>query len=55
MDRLLAAFDLAPDGDMFRRQQPRDELVAEAIARQAARVGHRAKGRIDSAREERGR
>ena len=55
MDRLLAAFDLAPDGDMFRRQQPRDELVAEAIARQAARVGHRAKGRIDSAREEWGR
>ena len=55
MDRLLAAFDLAPGGDLFRRQQPRDELVAEAIARQAARVGHRAAGRIDSVREERGR
>lgn len=53
MDRLLAAFDLAPDGDLFRRQQPRDELVAEAIARQAARVGHRAEGRIDSVREKR--
>ena len=54
MDRLLAAFDLAPDGDMFRRRQPREELVAEAIARQAARVGHRAEGRIDSVREKRG-
>ena len=36
MDRLLAAWDLSPDGDLFRR---REELVAHAIALQARRVG----------------
>ena len=35
MDRLLAQFDLSPSGDLF---QPRDELLAHAIARQAQRV-----------------
>ena len=34
MDRLLARCDLDPEGDLFRRQQPREELIAEAIARQ---------------------
>ena len=37
MDRLLAAFDLNPDGDLFRR---REELVAHAIALQARRVAY---------------
>ena len=40
MDRLLARCDLVPDGDLFRRQQPREELIAEAIVRQTERVGH---------------
>ena len=40
MERLLSEFDPAPEGDLFRRQQPRDELIAEAVARQAERVGH---------------
>ena len=35
MDRLLAGFSLEPNSDLFR-----DELIAEAIARQAERVGH---------------
>ena len=40
MERLLAGFNPAPEDDLFRRQQPRDELIAEAVARQAERVGH---------------
>ena len=40
MDRLLARYDIEPEGDLFRRRQPRDELIAEAIARQAGRAGH---------------
>ena len=40
MDRLLQLFDLAPDGDLFRTAQPREELVAEAIALQARRVAY---------------
>ena len=38
MDRLLAKFDLQPDGDLFRREQPRAELIDEAIARQTQRI-----------------
>ncbi len=38
MDRLLQLFNLDPDGDLFRRAQPREELVAEAIELQARRV-----------------
>ena len=37
MDRLLAAFDLNPNGDLLR---PRKEVVAHAIALQARRVGY---------------
>ena len=37
MDRLLAAFDLNPNGDLL---QPREEVVAHAIALQARRVGY---------------
>ena len=40
MDRLLAEFDLDPEDDLLRRVQPRDELIAEAIARRAGRAGH---------------
>lgn len=40
MDRLLDHFDLLPDDDVFRRLQPRAELIAEAIARQAGVVAH---------------
>ena len=40
MDRLLARCGLAPEGDLFRRQQPREELIAEAIVRQTERAGH---------------
>ncbi len=40
MERLLARHNLEPEGDLFRRQQPREELIAEAVARQAERVGH---------------
>lgn len=55
-ERGIDVAHILPDGgDLFRRQQPREELVAEAIARQAARVGHRAVGRIENVREERGR
>ena len=35
MDRLLAQFDLSPNGDLF---QPRNELLAHAISLQARRV-----------------
>ena len=35
LDRLLEQFDLRPGGDLF---QPREELVADALARQARRV-----------------
>ena len=35
MDRLLARFDLSPNGDLF---QPRDEVLAHAISLQARRV-----------------
>ena len=41
MDRLMAAFDLAPNGDLFRR---REELVAHAIGLQTQRVGFVRKG-----------
>ena len=40
MDRLLQLFNLDPDGDLFRTAQPREELVAEAIALQARRVAY---------------
>lgn len=40
MDGLLRKFSLHPDGDLLRSQQPRRELVAEAIARQSKVVGH---------------
>ena len=40
MDRLLARCDLDPEGDLFRRQQAREELIAEAIVRQTERAGH---------------
>lgn len=36
MDRLIAKFDLRPDGDLFRPPRTRGELAAEAIARQSA-------------------
>ena len=35
LDRLLEQFDLSPTGDLF---QPREELLAHALARQARRV-----------------
>ncbi len=35
MDRLMAKFDLSPNGDLF---QSREEVVAQAMARQAGRV-----------------
>ena len=38
MDRLLDRFNLHPDGDLFRSSQPREKLVAEAVALQAKRV-----------------
>lgn len=38
MDRLLGQLKLRPEVDLFRRTQPRGELIAEAMARQAARV-----------------
>lgn len=38
MNRLLGQLKLRPEGDLFRRTQPRRELIAEAVARQAARV-----------------
>lgn len=41
MDRLLAALDLNPDCDLFRR---REELVADAIALQARRVAYVRRG-----------
>ena len=41
MDRLLAAFDLNPDGELFRG---REELVAHAIGLQTQRVGFVRKG-----------
>ena len=40
MDRLLQLFNLNADGDLFRTAQPREELVAEAIALQARRVAY---------------
>ncbi len=38
MDRLLMRFNLQPDGDLFRSLQPREKLVAEAIALQEKRI-----------------
>ena len=38
MDRLLDDLDMRADSDMFRQLQPRAELIAAAIARQAERV-----------------
>ena len=40
MERLLVRSGLSPEGDLLRRQQPRGELIAEAVARRAGRVGH---------------
>ncbi len=40
MNRLLTAFSLDADMDLFYRQRSRKELIAEAIARQAECVGH---------------
>lgn len=40
MERLLVQSGLSPEGDLLRRQQPREELIAEAVARRAGRVGH---------------
>ena len=40
MERLLVQSGLSPEGDLLRRQQPRGELIAEAVARRAGRVGH---------------
>ena len=37
MDRLLAGVGLDPGEDLFRRHQPRDALIAEAIARKTGR------------------
>ena len=38
MDRLLERFNLHPEGDLFRSLQPREKLIAEAVALQAKRV-----------------
>ena len=43
MDRLLAEFDPVPESDLFRRHQPRDELIAEAIAQRCARAARAAR------------
>lgn len=40
MDRLLAESGVHPEDDFLRRLQPRNELIAEAIARRTERVGH---------------
>ena len=40
MDRLLAESGVHPEDDLLRRLQPRNELIAEAIARRTERVGH---------------
>ena len=42
MERLLVQSGLSPEGDLLRRQQPREELIAEAVVRRAGRVGHAA-------------
>ena len=38
MDCLVELIGLQPDGDLFRRSQPRAELIAEAVERQAKRA-----------------
>ena len=40
MTRLLAEIGLEHDDDLFHRHRPYEELIAEAIAHQAKRVGH---------------
>ena len=40
LDRLLAKFNLQPDGDLFRERQPLAALLEEAIALQAGRVAY---------------
>ena len=40
MDRLLAESGVRPEDDLLRCLQPRNELIAEAIARRTERVGH---------------
>ena len=40
MTRLLAEFNLENDEDLFHGNRPRGELIVEAIAVQARRVGH---------------
>lgn len=47
MERLLVQSGLSPEGDLLRRQQPREELIAEAVARRVGRVGHAAGHAID--------
>ena len=47
MERLLVQSGLSPEGDLLRRQQPREELIAEAIARRVGRVGHAVEHRAD--------
>ena len=52
MTRLLAEFGLKGDDDLFHRQRPRGELIAEAIAHQAKRVGHAIEQAADTAERE---
>ena len=40
MERLLRLLNVEPEGDLFRKAQPRDELVSEAIALQARPVAY---------------
>ena len=53
MDRLVEKFDLHAEGDLFRGPRSREELVAEAMTRQARKVAHSANG-MDSGRRRRG-
>lgn len=54
MDRLLEILGMAPEDDLFRRQQPRAGLIAEAVARQTGRTGyvHESAAREPAARDE---
>ena len=47
MERLLVESGLSPEGDLLRRQQPREELIAEAVAWRGRRVGHAVEYRTD--------
>ena len=44
MDRLIELTGLRPAGDLFHRPQPRVELIAEAVERQARRAAYVATG-----------